>query len=149
MNRANNFKINQEQLKNLTLIKIMIEETLALMNFLIQNRVINNNVEIENFKERISTIKELIERALMDYSDKEITAMVEIKEATEEEIENEILEIRKIKNKTISRKYREMLKDYISELLEKLRKIQLEDIALQYNKKVYWIEEIEQVYKYI
>ncbi len=149
MNRANNFKINQEQLKNLTLIKIMIEETLALMNFLIQNRVINNNVEIENFKERISTIKELIERALMDYSDKEITAMVEIKEATEEEIENEILEIRKIKNKTISRKYREMLKDYISELLEKLRKIQLEDIALQYNKKVYCIEEIEQVYKYI
>lgn len=149
MNRANNFKINQEQLKNLTLIKIMIEETLALMNFLIQNRVINNNVEIENFKERISTIKELIERALMDYSDKEITAMVEIKEATEEEIENEILEIRKIKNKTISRKYREMLKDYISELLEKIRKIQLEDIALQYNKKVYCIEEIEQVYKYI
>lgn len=151
MNRANNFKINQEQLKNLTLIKIMIEETLALMNFLIQNRIINNNVEIENFKERISTIKELIERALMDYSDKKITEIIweETREISEKEIEEEIIEIKKIKNKNISRKYKNILKEYISELLEKLRKIQLEDIALQYNQKVYCIEEIEQVYKYI
>lgn len=151
MNRANNFKINQEQLKNLTLIKIMIEETLPLMNFLIQHRVINYNIELENFKERISTIKELIERALMDYSDKKITEIIweETREISEKEIEEEIIEIKKIKNKNISRKYKNILKEYISELLEKLRKIQLEDIALQYNQKVYCIEEIEQVYKYI
>lgn len=151
MNRANNFKINQEQLKTLTLSKIIIEETLPLMNFLIQHRVINYNIELENFKERISTIKELIERALMDYSDKKITEIIweETREISEKEIEEEIIEIKKIKNKNISRKYKNILKEYISELLEKLRKIQLEDIALQYNQKVYCIEEIEQVYKYI
>ena len=42
-----------------------------------------------------------------------------------------------------------MLKDYISELLEKLKETQLEDISIEYNKKVYSINEIEQVYKYI
>ena len=143
--------INQEQLKTLTLSKIIIEETLPLMNFLIQHRVINYNIELENFKERISTIKELIERALMDYSDKKITEIIweETREISEKEIEEEIIEIKKIKNKNISRKYKNILKEYISELLEKLRKIQLEDIALQYNQKVYCIEEIEQVYKYI
>ena len=147
MNRLNDTKINQEQLKTLTLSKIIIEETLPLMNFLIQHRVINYNIELENFKERISTI----ERALMDYSDKKITEIIweETREISEKEIEEEIIEIKKIKNKNISRKYKNILKEYISELLEKLRKIQLEDIALQYNQKVYCIEEIEQVYKYI
>lgn len=151
MNRLNDTKINQEQLKTLTLSKMIIEETLPLMNFLIQHRVINYNIELENFKERISTIKELIERALMDYSDKKITEIIweETREISEKEIEEEIIEIKKIKNKNISRKYKNILKEYISELLEKLRKIQLEDIALQYNQKVYCIEEIEQVYKYI
>ena len=151
MNRLNDTKINQEQLKTLTLSKIIIEETLPLMNFLIQHRVINYNIELENFKERISTIKELIERALMDYSDKKVTEIMweETREISEKEIEEEIIEIKKIKNKNISRKYKNILKEYISELLEKLRKIQLEDIALQYNQKVYCIEEIEQVYKYI
>ena len=151
MNRLNDTKINQEQLKTLTLSKIIIEETLPLMNFLIQHRVINYNIELENFKERISTIKELIERALMDYSDKKITEIIweETREISEKEIEEEIIEIKKIKNKNISRKYKNILKEYITELLEKLRKIQLEDIALQYNQKVYCIEEIEQVYKYI
>lgn len=151
MNRLNDTKINQEQLKTLTLSKIIIEETLPLMNFLIQHRVINYNIELENFKERISTIKELIERALMDYSDKKITEIIweETREISEKEIEEEIIEIKKIKNKNISRKYKNILKEYISELLEKLRKIQLEDIVLQYNQKVYCIEEIEQVYKYI
>ena len=151
MNRLNDTKINQEQLKTLTLSKIIIEETLPLMNFLIQHRVINYNIELENFKERISTIKELIERALMDYSDKKITEIIweETREISEKEIEEEIIEIKNIKNKNISRKYKNILKEYISELLEKLRKIQLEDIALQYNQKVYCIEEIEQVYKYI
>lgn len=151
MNRLNDTKINQEQLKTLTLSKIIIEETLPLMNFLIQHRVINYNIELENFKEWISTIKELIERALMDYSDKKITEIIweETREISEKEIEEGIIEIKKIKNKNISRKYRNILKEYISELLEKLRKIQLEDIALQYNQKVYCIEEIEQVYKYI
>ena len=87
----------------------------------------------------------------MDYSDKKITEIIweETREISEKEIEEEIIEIKKIKNKNISRKYKNILKEYISELLEKLRKIQLEDIALQYNQKVYCIEEIEQVYKYI
>lgn len=148
MNRANNFKINQEQLKKLTMIKIMIEETLALMNFLIQNKVLTNNMELENFKERMETIKDLIESSLHDYSDKTITEMMweEMSEISQKELEEEILEI---KNKSVSRKYRYMLKDYISELLEKLKQIELEDISIEYNKKVYSIKEIEQVYKYI
>ena len=112
MNRLNDTKINQEQLKTLTLSKIIIEETLPLMNFLIQHRVINYNIELENFKERISTIKELIERALMDYSDKKITEIIweETREISEKEIEEEIIEIKKIKNKNISRKYKNILK---------------------------------------
>lgn len=129
----------------------MIEETLHLMNFLVQNKVLTNNIELENFKERIATIKELIELALRDYSDKTITEMIyeEISEISENELQKQISEIRKITNKNISRKYREILKDYISELLNKLKEIQLEDIAIQYNKKVYCINEIEEIYKYI
>ena len=151
MKRVKDFKINEEQLKNLTFSKIMIEETLHLMNFLVQNKVLTNNIELENFKERIATIKELIELTLRDYSDKTITEMMceEMSEISQKELEEEILEIKKINNKTISRKYREMLKDYISELLNKLKKIQLEDIALNYNQKVYSIYEIEQIYKFI
>lgn len=150
MNRANNFKINQEQLKK-SMIKIMIEETLALMNFLIQNKVLTNNIELENFKERMETIKDLIELSLHDYSNKTITEMMweEMSEISQKELEEEILEIKKIRNKIISRKYRNMLKDYISELLNKLKKIQLEDIALHYKQKVYSIYEIEQIYKFI
>ena len=151
MKRVKDFKINEEQLKNLTFSKIMIEETLHLMNFLVQNKALTNNIELENFKERIATIKELIELTLRDYSDKTITEMMweEMSEISQKELEEEILEIKKINNKTISRKYREMLKDYISELLNKLKKIQLEDIALNYNQKVYSIYEIEQIYKFI
>ena len=151
MKRVKDFKINEEQLKNLTFSKIMIEETLHLMNFLVQNKVLTNNIELENFKERIVTIKELIELTLRDYSDKTITEMMweEMSEISQKELEEEIFEIKKINNKTISRKYREMLKDYISELLNKLKKIQLEDIALNYNQKVYSIYEIEQIYKFI
>lgn len=151
MKRVKDFKINEEQLKNLTFSKIMIEETLHLMNFLVQNKVLTNNIELENFKERIATIKELIELALRDYSDKTITEMIyeEISEISENELQKQISEIRKITNKNISRKYREILKDYISELLNKLKEIQLEDIAIQYNKKVYCINEIEEIYKYI
>lgn len=151
MKRVKDFKINEEQLKNLTFSKIMIEETLHLMNFLVQNKVLTNNIELENFKERIATINELIELTLRDYSDKTITEMMweEMSEISQKELEEEILEIKKINNKTISRKYREMLKDYISELLNKLKKIQLEDIALNYNQKVYSIYEIEQIYKFI
>lgn len=124
MKRVKDFKINEEQLKNLTFSKIMIEETLHLMNFLVQNKVLTNNIELENFKERIATIKELIELTLRDYSDKTITEMMweEMSEISQKELEEEILEIKKINNKTISRKYREMLKDYISELLNKLKK---------------------------
>ena len=151
MKRVKDFKINEEQLKNLTFSKIIIEETLHLMNFLVQNKVLTNNIELENFKERIATIKELIELTLQDYSDKTITEMMceEMSEISQKELEEEILEIKKINNKTISRKYRKMLKDYISELLNKLKKIQLEDIALNYNQKVYSIYEIEQIYKFI
>ena len=99
MNRTNNFKINQEQLKKLTMIKIMIEETLALMNFLIQNKVLTNNIELENFKERMETIKDLIELSLHDYSNKTITEMMweEMSEISQKELEEEILEIKKIK----------------------------------------------------
>jgi len=73
----------------------------------------------------------------------------EMSEISQKELEEEILEIKKIRNKIISRKYRNMLKDYISELLNKLKKIQLEDIALHYKQKVYSIYEIEQIYKFI
>ena len=73
----------------------------------------------------------------------------EMSEISENELQKQISEIRKITNKNISRKYREILKDYISELLNKLKEIQLEDIEMQYNKKVYSINEIEEIYKYI
>ena len=73
MKRLKDFKISEEQLKNLTFSKMMIEETLTLMNFLIQKRVINSNIEIECFREQISSIKKLIELLLREYVDKEIT----------------------------------------------------------------------------
>ena len=151
MKRVKDFKINEEQLKNLTFSKIIIEETLHLMNFLVQNKVLTNNIELENFKERIATIKELIELTLQDYSDKTITEIMweEMSEISQKELEEEILEIKKIKNKIVSRKYRYMLKDYIYELLEKLKETQLEDISKEYNKKIYPVNEIKQIYKFI
>ena len=73
----------------------------------------------------------------------------EMSEISQKELEEEILEIKKIKNKIVSRKYRYMLKDYIYELLEKLKETQLEDISKEYNKKIYPVNEIKQIYKFI
>lgn len=151
MKRLKDFKISEEQLKNLTFSKMMIEETLTLMNFLIQKRVINSNIEIEGFREQISSIKNLIELVLRDYGDKEITEMTlkEVKQISDVELFDEMLEKKKITNKIISKKHRKILKDNMSQLFDILKKIQLEDIAIEYRVNIYPLQEIEQIYKYI
>ena len=151
MKRLKDFKISEEQLKNLTFSKMMIEETLTLMNFLIQKRVINSNIEIECFREQISSIKNLIELVLRDYGDKEITEMTlkEVKQISDVELFDEMLEKKKITNKTIVKKHREILKNNMSQLFDILKKIQLEDIAIEYRVNIYPLQEIEQIYKYI
>ncbi len=151
MKRLKDFKISEEQLKNLTFSKMMIEETLTLMNFLIQKRVINSNIEIECFREQISSIKNLIEFVLRDYGDKEITEMTlkEVKQISDVELFDEMLEKKKITNKIISKKHRKILKDNMSQLFDILKKIQLEDIAIEYRVNIYPLQEIEQIYKYI
>ena len=151
MKRLKDFKISEEQLKNLTFSKMMIEETLTLMNFLIQKRVINSNIEIECFREQISSIKNLIELVLRDYGDKEITEMTlkEVKQISDVELFDEMLEKKKITNKTIAKKHREILKNNMSQLFDILKKIQLEDIAIEYRVNIYPLQEIEQIYKYM
>ena len=54
-----------------------------------------------------------------------------------------------INNKKTSRKYRRLLKDNIALLFDRLRNVSLEDLALEYKMKVYPLEELEDIYKYI
>ena len=60
-----------------------------------------------------------------------------------------MLEKKKITNKTIAKKHREILKNNMSQLFDILKKIQLEDIAIEYRVNIYPLQEIEQIYKYI
>ena len=145
MNTINESKITNKQLKKLLLLKMMTEENLSLLNFLISKDVIKINIEIINFKEKIDSLKKLIEKVL----DKEIYPEIDTQEVTENELLEEIEDIKKIKNKNISKKYREILKDNLKIFFDILKKTEIEDISVMYNIKIYPISEIEGIYKYI
>ena len=145
MNTINESKITNKQLKKLLLLKMMTEENLSLLNFLISKDVIKINIEIINFKEKIDSLKKLIEKVL----DKEIHPEIDTQEVTENELLEEIEDIKKIKNRNISKKYREILKDNLKIFFDILKKTEIEDISVMYNIKIYPISEIEGIYKYI
>lgn len=147
MNTKNEIKISNKELKNLLLLKIIIEENTALLNFLIEKEVIKRHTEIINFKERVASLKDLIEKSLENkYVD---SLSIEINEVTEKELREEKEEIKKIKNRNISKKYRETLKDNLKIFFDILKNINIEDISLIHNVKIYPIPEMERVYKYI
>ena len=148
MNTKNESKITHKQLKKLLLLKMMIEENLSLLNFLISKDVIKINIEIINFKERVDVIKDLIEKVLFDKA-VESLSISDINEVKEIELNEELDDIKKIKNKNISKKYRETLKDNLKIFFDILKKTGIEDIAVMYNIKIYPTLEIEEVYKYI
>lgn len=145
MNTINESKITHKQLKKLLVLKMMTEENLSLLNFLISKDVIKINIEIINFKEKIDSLKKLIEKVL----DKEIYPEIDTQEVTENELLEEIEDIKKIKNRNISKKYREILKDNLKIFFDILKKTEIEDISVMYNIKIYPISEMEGIYKYI
>lgn len=148
MNTKNESKITYKQLKKLLLLKMMTEENLSLLNFLISKDVIKINIEIINFKERVDVIKDLIEKVLFDKA-VESLSISDINEVKEIELNEELDDIKKIKNRNISKKYREILKDNLKIFFDILKKTSIEDIAILYNRKLYPINELEEVYKYI
>lgn len=148
MNTKNEIKITHKQLKKLLLLKMMTEENLSLLNFLISKDVIKINIEIINFKERVDVIKDLIEKVLFDKA-VESLSISDINEVKEIELNEELDDIKKIKNRNISKKYRETLKDNLKIFFDILKKTGIEDIAVMYNIKIYPISEMEEVYKYI
>lgn len=146
MKKLAEIKITKEQVEKLALLKIMIEENSYFMNFLISKGVINKSLQINYFIEKISCLKELIEKALY----KEIyPELIHIKEVTENELREEIEDIKKIKNKKISSKYKKSLKDNLSIFFDIIKNTNIEDISIIYNIKIYPISEMEEVYKYI
>ena len=148
MNTINESKITHKQLKKLLLLKMMTEENLSLLNFLISKDVIKINIEIINFKERVDIIKDLIEKVLFD-KEVESLSIRDINEVKEIELNEELDDIKKIKNRNISKKYREILKDNLKIFFDILKKTEIEDISVMYNIKIYPISEMEGIYKYI
>lgn len=148
MNTKNESKITHKQLKKLLLLKMMTEENLSLLNFLISKDVIKINIEIINFKERVDVIKDLIEKVLFDKA-VESLSIRDINEVKEIELNEELDDIKKIKNRNISKKYRETLKDNLKIFFDILKKTGIEDIAVMYNIKIYPIPEMERIFKYI
>ena len=126
----------------------MIEENVYLLNFLVQKDIIKMNIEITNFKEKIDSLKDLIENVLFD-KNVEILSNLDISEVNEMELNEELDDIKKIRNRNISKKYREILKDNLKIFFDILKKTSIEDIAILYNRKLYPINELEEVYKYI
>ena len=114
---------------------------------LLSKDVIKINIEIINFKEKVDVIKDLIEKVLFDKAVERLS--IEINEVTEKELNEELDDIKKIKNRNISRKYRETLKDNLKIFFDILKKTGIEDIAVMYNIKIYPIAEMEEIYKYI
>ena len=142
MNTKNESKITHKQLKKLLLLKMMTEENLSLLNFLISKDVIKINIEIINFKERVDVIKDLIEKVLFDKA-VESLSISDINEVKEIELNEELDDIKKIKNRNISKKYREILKENLKIFFNVLRNSNIDDIAILYNRKLYPISEIE------
>ena len=67
MNRKLELRLTQEMIEKILEAKIILEESLTLLNYLIEKKVIKKSFEIENFKERIDTIKSLIYKISGDY----------------------------------------------------------------------------------
>ena len=125
-----------------------------MLNYLIENRVITHNKVIEGFKENMETIAILLNRVLRDGNEEFSISFNNIeKESFDELSMEELKEFRDdsihINNKKTSRKYRRLLKDNIALLFDKLKNVSLEDLALAYNMRIYPLEELEDIYKYI
>lgn len=147
-------KLNREQYLEIGKTSILMAEAIKMLNYLIENRVITHNKVIEGFKENMETIAILLNRVLRDGNEEFSISFNNIeKEAFNELSIEELKEFRDdsshINNKKTSRKYRLFLKDNLALLFDKLRNVSLEDLALAYNMRIYPLEELEDIYKYI
>ena len=147
-------KLNRENYLEITKANILMAEAIKMLNYLIENRVINPSIAIESFKERMEIIAILLNKVLREGNEEFSIAFNNIeKELFNQLSREEVKEFRDdsshINNKKTSRKYRRLLKDNIALLFDKLRNVSLEDLALAYNVKIYPLEELEDIYKYI
>lgn len=147
-------KLNRENYLEITKANILMAEAIKMLNYLIENRVITHNKVIEGFKENMETIAILLNRVLRDGNEEFSIAFNNIEkelfnQLSIEEVEEFRDDSSHINNKKTSRKYRRLLKDNIALLFDKLRNVSLEDLALAYNVKIYPLEELEDIYKYI
>ena len=147
-------KLNRENYLEITKVNILMAEAIKMLNYLIENRVITHNKVIEGFKENMETIAILLNRVLRDGNEEFSIAFNNIEKELFNQLSiEEVKEFRDdsshINNKKTSRKYRRLLKDNIALLFDKLRNVSLEDLALAYNTKIYPLEELEDIYKYI
>ena len=152
--KNNLLKLNRESYLEIGKTSILMAEAIKMLNYLIENRVITHNKVIEGFKENMETIAILLNRVLRDGNEEFSISFNNIEKESFNELSiEELKEFRDdsghINNKKISRKYRRLLKDNIALLFDRLRNVSLEDLALEYKMKVYPLEELEDIYKYI
>ena len=153
MREKNLLKVDREHYLEIGKAKIVLLESVKMLNYLLENRVINHNRVIQEFKEHMEDVSKLLNKILIEGNEEFSIPCNNIRENFNEISEEELEEFREesthINNKKISRKYRKLLKDDLALLFDSLRKIFLEDLALFYNTKIYPIEELEDIYKYI
>jgi len=153
MREKNLLKLDREHYLEIGKAKIVLLESVKMLNYLLENRVINHNRVIQEFKEHMEDVSKLLNKILIEGNEEFSIPCNNIRENFNEISEEELEEFREesthINNKKISRKYRKLLKDDLALLFDSLRKIFLEDLALFYNTKIYPIEELEDIYKYI
>lgn len=147
-------KLDREHYLEIGKADILMAEAIKMLNYLVENRVITHNKVIEGFKENMETIAILLNRVLRDGNEEFSIAFNNIEKESFSELSiEELKEFRDdsshINNKKTSRKYRRLLKDNIALLFDKLRNVSLEDLALAYNMRIYPLEELEDIYKYI
>ena len=152
--KNNLLKLDRESYLEIGKTSILMAEAIKMLNYLIENRVITHNKVIEGFKENMETIAILLNRVLRDGNEEFSISFNNIEKELFNELSiEELKEFRDdsghINNKKISRKYRRLLKDNIALLFDRLRNVSLEDLALEYKMKVYPLEELEDIYKYI
>ena len=152
--KNNLLKLDRESYLEIGKTSILMAEAIKMLNYLIENRVITHNKVIEGFKENMETIAILLNRVLRDGNEEFSISFNNIEKESFNELSiEELKEFRDdsghINNKKKSRKYRRLLKDNIALLFDRLRNVSLEDLALEYKMKVYPLEELEDIYKYI
>ena len=59
-------KLNRENYLEITKANILMAEAIKMLNYLIENRVINPSIAIENFKERMEIIAILLNKVLRE-----------------------------------------------------------------------------------